>query len=55
MLKESAEKFRDSLAKGLYDELFRKMMSHINHSTSFATPVYSIGILDIAGFGEYEE
>lgn len=49
--KEIAEKMRDYLAKELYDELFRKIMTHINDRSSSATSVYSIGILDITGFG----
>lgn len=52
LAKSSAEKARNSLASGLYEELFRQIMQYINYnlSTSSSDDI-SIGILDIAGFG----
>lgn len=53
MDKTSAAKTRDSLACGLYDEIFHQMMNHVNSSLSPSTSTdVSIGILDIAGFGK---
>lgn len=51
--KIAAEKSRDTLAKGLYDKLFSVLMQHINRQFSPSASDYSIGILDIAGFGGY--
>lgn len=36
---------------GLYEQLFEQIVTHINAQLSFASN-YSIGILDIAGFGK---
>lgn len=48
-----AEKARDSLARGLYDKLFRQITEHVNnHLSPNASNNISIGILDIAGFGK---
>lgn len=53
--KSAAEKARDCLAMGLYENLFRQIMQRINAHCSLTSttslPTYSIGILDIAGFG----
>lgn len=52
LTKIAAEKTRDCLAMGLYENLFRQIMLHINSRfSSSSLPTYSIGILDIAGFG----
>lgn len=55
MTKVAAERARDCLAKGIYARLFRQMMLQINsRSLSLSsTSTYSIGVLDIAGFGIY--
>lgn len=55
LTKIAAEKARDCLAMGLYEKLFRQIMLHMNArfslSSSSPSSTYSIGILDIAGFG----
>lgn len=52
LTKVNAEKSRDNLAKDLYEQLFREIMQHINHQFSYPLSDYSVGILDIAGFGK---
>lgn len=52
MTKIAAEKARNSLATGLYDKMFGQMMHIINNHLSSSSVNYSIGILDIAGFGK---
>lgn len=49
----AAEKARDSLAKGLYNELFCRIIQHINNYHATYASVYSVGIMDIAGFGRF--
>lgn len=49
---KTAEKLRNCLAKELYSELFRSIMSNINYQSTSPTYVHAIGILDIAGFGK---
>lgn len=47
-----AEKARNSLATGLYAGMFGQMMQIINSHLLSSSENYSIGILDIAGFGK---
>lgn len=54
LLKAAAEKLRDSLAKGLYEKLFREILQKINDHLAPCSSNNSIGILDIAGFGVYK-
>lgn len=53
-MKAGAEKLRDSLAKGLYEKLFREILQKINDHLAPCSSNNSIGILDIAGFGVYK-
>lgn len=54
MTKDTAEKSRNCLAKGLFENLFRDLVQCMNENQlSSITSVYAIGILDIAGFGVY--
>lgn len=51
----TAEKARDSLVKGLYGKLFNQVVQQMNNHLSPSSPINnSIGMLDIAGFGEFE-
>lgn len=51
---QNAKHAKDSLAMTLYDQLFRRIVGHLNTAMAQVFPVIaSIGILDIAGFGEY--
>lgn len=52
MTKIAAEKARDSLASGLYDKIFDQLIKIINKHLSPSSDDDSVGILDIAGFGE---
>lgn len=52
LTKIAAEKSRDILAAGLYDKMFGQIIKIINKHLSPSSINYSIGILDIAGFGE---
>lgn len=44
---------RDALAKAIYSKLFDHIVSRINKSIPFKASSYYIGVLDIAGFGEF--
>ena len=44
---------RDALAKAIYSKLFDHVVSKVNECIPFGSSQYYIGILDIAGFGEY--
>lgn len=48
-----ANSARDALAKALYSRLFDHIVQNINQSIPFKSSTYYIGVLDIAGFGEY--
>lgn len=53
-MKVASEKLRDSLAKGLYEKLFREILQKINGHLAPCSSNNSISILDIAGFGAYK-
>lgn len=53
LIKNAADKARNCLAIGLYDELFRQIMLYINMRFSPSSRAHSINVLDIAGFGNY--
>lgn len=54
LTKYAAEKKRNSLAKGLFEKIFRDLVQCINDYNSSPLPtMYTIGIMDIAGFGMY--
>lgn len=54
LTKHASEKTRNSLAKGLFENLFRELVQYMNeYNSSSLSTMYSIGILDIAGFGIY--
>lgn len=44
---------RDALAKAIYSNLFDHIVNRINESIPFKASSYYIGVLDIAGFGNY--
>lgn len=46
-------KMRDCLAKMLYNRLFEMIISTVNDAFALGSPFQIIGILDIAGFGEF--
>jgi myosin-6 len=48
-----ANNARDALAKAVYSNLFDYIVNRINQSIPFQTSCYYIGVLDIAGFGEW--
>lgn len=48
-----ANSARDALAKAIYNKLFDHVVHRINKSIPFKASSYYIGVLDIAGFGEY--
>lgn len=54
LTKIQAERARDNLSKGLYENLFSEMIRFINDHFSHAYSEDSIGILDVAGFGGFE-
>lgn len=49
-----ANSARDALAKAIYSKLFDYIVQRINKSIPFQASSYYIGVLDIAGFGNYE-
>lgn len=49
----SAKRARDSLAKSLYDHLFRQIVAKINSASSLIQSKNYIVVLDIAGFGKF--
>lgn len=50
--RDDADKVTETLAKLLYEHLFRQVLSIVNEKISFGSPKFSVGILDIAGFGK---
>lgn len=52
LTKISAEKARDCVTIGLYNKMFDQIMEQINKHLSSSESQFSIGILDIAGFGK---
>lgn len=48
-----ASNARDALAKAIYSKMFDYIVNRINQSIPFQTSSYYIGVLDIAGFGEF--
>lgn len=48
-----ANNARDALAKAIYSKLFDHIVARINKSIPFKASSYYIGVLDIAGFGEW--
>lgn len=50
-----ANSARDALAKAIYSKLFDYIVQRINKSIPFKASSYYIGVLDIAGFGNYYE
>lgn len=51
---QGAEKAKESLAKGLYLKLFQNLALNINKAIEPQSSRNYIGVLDIAGFGEYK-
>lgn len=49
-----ANNARDALAKAIYSKLFDHIVQCINKSIPFQASSYYIGVLDIAGFGNYQ-
>lgn len=54
LTKITAEKTRDGLAKGLYKHIFSQIICFINNRILPVSSKDSIGILDVAGFGEFK-
>ena len=50
---DQASNARDALAKALYLRLFDYIVGRVNEGFAFSSSSYYIGVLDIAGFGEY--
>ena len=50
---DQATAARDALAKALYSHLFDHIVAQVNQCFPFKTSSTFIGVLDIAGFGEY--
>lgn len=48
-----ANNAKDALAKAVYSRVFDHIVTKINESIPFKTSSYYIGVLDIAGFGEF--
>ena len=44
---------RDALAKALYTRLFDHVVKRVNECFPFQSSAHYIGVLDIAGFGEW--
>lgn len=53
MNKPSAEKTRNSFAKGLYRNLFRQIVSDLQGEGGINHQMLHIGVLDIPGFGKF--
>jgi len=52
---EQACAARDALAKALYTKLFDHIVGQINQCFPFESSFTYIGVLDIAGFGEFKK
>lgn len=52
MNKSAAEKTRNSLAKAIYRNLFRQIVSDIQGEKGINQQMLNIGVLDIPGFGK---
>lgn len=50
---EQANNARDALAKAVYSHLFDHVVTRVNQCFPFASSTNFIGVLDIAGFGQY--
>ena len=48
-----AQNARDALAKAIYVKLFDQIVSFVNKAIPFSTSASFIGLLDIAGFGNF--
>lgn len=48
-----ANNAKDALAKAVYSRVFDHIVNNINLSIPFTKSSYYIGVLDIAGFGEF--
>lgn len=48
-----AQNARDALAKAIYARLFDYIVGRVNQSLPFTSSKSYIGVLDIAGFGEW--
>lgn len=50
---EQANNARDALAKAVYSRLFDHVVTRVNQCFPFDSSANFIGVLDIAGFGQY--
>ena len=48
-----ASSARDALAKAVYGKLFDYIVGRVNQALPFSSSKSYIGVLDIAGFGQY--
>uniref|UniRef100_A0A8B9EXN7 Unconventional myosin-VI n=1 Tax=Amazona collaria TaxID=241587 RepID=A0A8B9EXN7_9PSIT len=52
---EQANNARDALAKTVYSHLFDHVVNRVNQCFPFETSSFFIGVLDIAGFGKFND